>query len=96
MIHHSRQVTSNLREITSPENIINKTNAYGHTLLYCACRSGYANLAKTLIELGANASITSKIALNKYESNLEVASRYTYNKMGLRRNSRGAIGAWTS
>jgi ankyrin repeat protein len=79
MIHHSSQVTSNLREITSPDNIINKTNAYGHTLLYCACRSGYANLAKALVELGANISIKSKIAINKYESNIEVASRYIYN-----------------
>ena len=83
MIHHSSHVISNLREITSPENIINKTNAYGHTLLYCACRSGYTNLAKTLIELGANASSKSKIDINKYESNIEVASRFTYNKMGI-------------
>jgi ankyrin repeat protein len=74
----SRQVTSNLRNKSSSENIINKTNAYGHTLLYCACRGGFLNLVKALLDLGANIDLKSRVGIEKFESNLEVASRYMH------------------
>lgn len=44
-------------EASSPLRLVNLKNQNGLTLLYIACRNGYENICKLLLNYGANPNI---------------------------------------
>lgn len=61
---------------SDPRHFLNRTNAYGQTALYLACKNGNINMVKLLISLGCNPFIKSEIEFKNLESNLQVAARW--------------------
>lgn len=70
-----------IRSEVDNEFLVNKCNILGHTPMYESIMHGNLEAVQLLLKHGANPHIKSKVDLEEFESNLEVACRWNHTKI---------------
>ena len=67
-----------IRSQVDSEFLVNKCNLLGHTPMYESIMHGNLEAVQLLLKHGANPHINSKVGIQEFESNLEVACRWNH------------------